>query len=116
MSLLNDAKVDCVIMNKQKEPDGAGGFTVVWTEGAKFKAAISTDTSTEVRIAEAQGLKRIYMVVTSKNAKLDYYDVFKRIEDGAIFRVTSDGKDVMSPKSSAIDMSQVTAERWELTQ
>ena len=116
MSLLNDAMVDCVFMNKTKEPDGAGGVFNTWTEGASFKAAIVTNTSTEVQIAEAQGMKRVYSVITNKNTILDFYDVFKRIEDGAIFRVTSDGKDVVAPKTASINVSQVTAERWELPQ
>lgn len=116
MSLLNEAMVDCVMMNKVRESDGAGGFVTAWTEGASFKAAIVTNTSTESQIAEAQGLKRVYSVTTSKNAMLDYYDVFKRIEDGATFRVTSDGKDVVTPRTASIHMSQVTAERWELPQ
>lgn len=113
MSLLQDAMVDCVYMNKNKEPDGAGGFVTAWKDGAEFKAAISTNTSTEAQIAEAQGLKRIYSVVTNKNAMLEQNDVFKRVSDGATFRVKSDGEDVVSPRASTLNMSQVTAERWE---
>jgi hypothetical protein len=114
MSLLQEAMVDCVIMNKNKEPDGAGGFITSWTEGATFKAAISSNTTTEAQIAEAQGMKRIYSVVTNKNAMLDHNDVFKRVSDGATFRVKSDGEDVKTPHSASLNMSQVTAERWEL--
>ena len=114
MSLLQESMVDCVILNKSKEPDGAGGFVTAWTDGAEFKAAISTNTSTESQIAEAQGLKRIYSVITNKNAMLEHNDVFKRISDGVTFRVKSDGEDVVSPRSSALNMSQVTAERWDL--
>jgi hypothetical protein len=114
MSLLQDAMVDCILMNKSKNPDGAGGFVTEWTEGAMFKAAISSNTSTEAQIAEAQGLKRIYSVITNKNAMLEHNDVFKRILDGVTFRVKSDGEDVVSPRSSALNMSQVTAERWDL--
>lgn len=116
MSLLQDAMVDCILMNKSKNPDGAGGFVTEWTEGAMFKAAISSNTSTEAQIAEAQGLKRIYSVITNKNAVLDHNDVFKRVSDGATFRVKSDGNDVKTPDSAFLNMSQVTAERWELTQ
>lgn len=114
MSLLQDAMVDCVLMEKKREPDGAGGFITEWYEGASFKAAISVNTTTEAQIAEAQGIKRIYSVITNKNAVLDYQDVFKRLTDGATFRVTSDGHDVVSPSSSVLNMSQVTAKREEL--
>lgn len=116
MSLLQNAMVDCVLMEKKREPDGAGGFITTWAEGAMFKAAISTNTTTEAQIAEAQGIKRIYSVVTNKNAMLDYQDVFKRLSDDAVFRVKSDGHDIVSPTTSTLNMSQVTAERWELPQ
>lgn len=114
MSLLNDAMVDCVLLEKKREPDGAGGFITEWYEGAPFKAAVSANTTTEAQIAEAQGIKRIYSVITSKNTILDYQDVFKRLYDGATFRVTSDGHDVVTPNSAFLDMSQVTAKREEL--
>ena len=117
MSLLQNAMVDCVLMEKKREPDGAGGFVTEWYEGASFKAAISVNTTTEAQIAEAQGIKRIYSVITNKNATLDYQDVFKRLSDGATFRVTSDGHDVTTPSSSSMpNMSQVTAKREELPQ
>ena len=48
------------------------------------------------------------------NAKLEYHDVFRRLSDGKIFRVTSDGDDVQTPKSATFQFSRVTAEEWEL--
>jgi hypothetical protein len=114
MSLLDDAMVDCVLMEKKREPDGAGGFITEWYEGASFKATISVNTTIEAQIAEAQGIKRIYSVITNKNAILDPQDVFKRLHDDATFRVTSDGHDVVTPKSAFLNKSQVTAKREEL--
>ena len=43
------------------------------------------------------------------------HDVFKRLSDGAIFRVTSNGSDKQAPTVGTLDMCQVTAEKWELT-
>jgi hypothetical protein len=40
--------------------------------------------------------------------------VFVRKRDGKIFRVTSDGDDKATPKSTVLDMRQVTAEEWSL--
>lgn len=114
MSLLQDAMVDCVIMNKNKVPDGAGGFINTWTEGVKFKAAITVESTTETQIAEAQGIKRTYTVVTNQNAILDYQDVFKVVETGDIYRVKTDGNDIKTPKISTLNASQVSAERSEL--
>lgn len=116
MNLIQKSMVDCVIMEKEREPDGAGGFITSWKEGTPFKAAFSINTSTEMQIAEAQGLKRVYSVTTVKSATLDYHDVFKRVSDGATFRVTSEGKDKETPEFASFGFAQVTAERWDLPQ
>ena len=114
MSLIDDFKVECVMLDKVKTPDGAGGYFNEWKEGAVFYAAITSSNSTEMKIAEAQGLKRVYDVTTDVNVVLDYHDVFKRVSDGATFRVTSDGEDKKTPQRASFSFSQVTAERWEL--
>lgn len=114
MSLIENFKTPCVLLEKHKEEDGEGGFISEWRESAKFEAAIGFDNTLEARIAEKQGITSVYTVTTSKNAVLEYHDVFKRLSDGKIFRVTSDGEDVLSPEVSSLDMSQVTAEEWRL--
>lgn len=114
MSLLDEAMTDCVIMNKQTNEDGYGGYITTWIEGATFKSAIVFDTSIEARIADAQGVMSRYTVTIPRALMLEYHDVFKRKSDGKIFRVTSDGDDKFTPKSATLDMRQVTAEEWEL--
>lgn len=115
MSLIDDWKEPCVLIEKKRVPDGEGGFTTSWVDGASFMASIVLDTSTQAVIAEKQGMTKIYRVTTDKNAILGYHDVFRRTSDGQTFRVTSDGNDVQTPESSAIrPFSQVTAEPWSL--
>lgn len=114
MSLLDEAMTEVILMEKNRLPDGEGGFIQNWVEGAEFKAAISFDTSIEARAAEKQGVSSLYTVTIRKNAMLEYHDVFKRLSDGKIFRVTSDGDDVFTPDSAYLDMRQVTAEEWEI--
>lgn len=114
MSLLSDAMEKCIYLNKQVTPDGYGGYTTVWTEGAEFDAAIVFDTSIEARVAEAQGVTSRYTVTTSRALTLEYHDVFMRVKDGKIFRVTSDGDDKYTPQSASLDMRQVTAEEFTL--
>ena len=82
--------------------------------GAEFKAAIVFDTSMEARTADKQGVTSLYTVTTSKALTLEYHDVFKRVRDGKIFRVTSDGDDKYTPASATLDMRQVTAEEFSL--
>ena len=114
MSLMDEFKSACVILDKKRVPDGEGGFKTTWAEGAKFMAAIVLNTSIEARIGEKQGLTSLYTVTTAKNAVLQYHDVFKRLYDGKTFRVTSDGDDKQTPNSATLNMAQVTAEEWGL--
>jgi hypothetical protein len=105
---------DCVILDKKTVPDGYGRYTTQWTEGAPFEAAIVFDTSIEARRAEGEGVSSLYTVTTKKSLTLEYHDVFKRISDNKIFRVTSDGDDKFTPASAGLNMRQVTAEEWSL--
>lgn len=114
MSLLNQAMTDVVLMDKRREPDGEGGFITDWIESVVFQAAITFDTSMESRIGEKQGVSSRYTVTTNKSAKLDYHDVIKRLSDGKVFRITSDGDDKQTPKSASFQFLQVTAEEWVL--
>lgn len=114
MSLLTEAMEPCVMMDKHTEPDGYGGYISTWTEGAEIDAAIVLDTSMEARSAEKMGVTALYTVTTLKVLNLQYHDVFKRLSDGKIFRVTSDGDDKKTPRSASLNMRQVTAEEWDL--
>lgn len=114
MSLIDDFKTSCVLMEKTRVSDGEGGFTITWVEGAEFSAAIVFDTSMQARVAEKQGVSSLYTVTTDKNAGLEYHDVFKRLSDSKIFRVTSDGDDKITPDNATFSFAQVTAEEWSL--
>lgn len=112
MSLLTEALERCVMMHKTTQDDGYGGEITVWQDGASFNAAITFDTSMEARTAGAQGVTSMYTVTTRKNKVLEYHEVFRRVSDGKIFRVTSDGDDKYTPASATLNMRQVTAEEW----
>lgn len=114
MSLIDEWKEQCVLIEKKRVPDGEGGFTVSWEDGAEFAAAITFNSSMEARRAEKEGVTSLYTVTTGKNALLQYHDVFRRLRDGKIFRVTSDGDDVQTPERATFQFGQVTAEEWEL--
>lgn len=112
--LIDVFKTDCVMMDRTSVPDGIGGFTYQWTEGAPFTAAIVKDNTTEGKIAEKQGVTELYTVTFSKMLPLEYHDVFKRVEDGAVFRVTSNVTDSKTPTAASFQFGQVSAERWTL--
>ena len=114
MSLLTEAMTQCEMLDKTTKPDGYGGYIPTWKAGVTFIAAISFDTSIEARVADAQGVSSLYTVTTPRAMTLEYHDVFRRVSDGKIFRVTSDGDDRYTPNSATLDMRIVTAEEWSL--
>lgn len=115
MSLLSEAMESCVLLDRRTKPDGYGSFITEWADGAPFSAAIVLDSSMQARIAAAQGVTGLYTVTTAKNVNLQYHDVFRRVRDGKIFRCTSDGDDKKTPASASLNMRQVSAEEWEVT-
>ena len=76
--------------------------------------AITLDTSIEARVGEKQGVTSVYTITTDKSVVLEYHDVLRRLYDGKIFRITSDGDDKYTPDSATLNMRQVTAEEWSL--
>lgn len=112
MSLLDEAMESFVLLDKTTSPDGYGGYTSTWVDGAEFKAAAVLDTSMEARIGEKQGVTALYTITTSKAMNLQYHDVCRRVSDGKVFRVTSDGDDKKTPRSAGLNMRQVSAEEW----
>ena len=115
MSLLEDAMESFNIIDKVKVSDGYGGTIDSWSEGVEIKAAAVVDSSAEMRVAMAEGVKASYTITTNKNVNLQYHDVIKRQRDNKIFRITSDGDDKYAPAAASLNMRQVTAEEWELT-
>ena len=115
MSLLESAMTECVLYDRRRVPDGEGGYVVNYVENARFMAAIVFDSSMEARAAEKSGVTSVYTVTLDKSVPIEYHDVFKRLSDGKIFRVTSDGGDKKTPPSASFQVQQVTAEEWSIT-
>lgn len=114
MSLMDDWKAECVRIEETRVPDGEGGLQTTWADGAAFAAAITFNSSLEARRAEKEGVTSLYSVTCDRELGLKYHDVFRRLSDGKIFRVTSDGDDVRTPARSSFSFAQVTAEEWTL--
>ena len=115
MNLLDSMATACRIMNHIRTDDAYGSWVDTWQEGASFTATIIKDSTTEATVAERQGISEIFTVVTRKGFPLSYHDVFKRLSDGAIFRVTSESVDSEAPARSSVQIAKVSAERWVLT-
>lgn len=114
MSLIDTMKTPCTMLDRRTLPDGMGGYTQEWTDGAPFEAAIVRDSSMTARLAEAQGVTELYTVTVARDLPLEFHDVFRRESDGAVFRVTSNISDARTPGAASFAFGQVTAERWVL--
>lgn len=115
MSLLSKAMTECMMLDTTTaEADGYGGVATARGQGETFLAAIVLDSSMQARVAAAQGVTSIYTITTRRDKVLKYHDVFRRISDGQVFRVTSDGTDRKTPGSAGLNMRQVSAEKWSV--
>lgn len=114
MSLLLEAMTDCIMLDPKHIEDGYGGFIVTYEESVPFQCALVKDTSMQARVAEKDGVTSLYTVTTTKTINLQFHDVFKRLSDNKIFRVTGDSTDKQTPDSAYIDMKQVSAEEWRI--
>lgn len=116
MSLLDDFARTCVLMEKTRRPDGAGGYIVEWTEGAEFTNYQALDTSMEARRAEKEGVTSLYSALVSADFPIEYNDYFKDKTSGITYRVTSNPEEKVAPKSASFSLKYFTAERKELPQ
>lgn len=102
-----------VILNPVIVDDGEGGMITVWTEGAHFFGAVVLEDSPEMLIAQAQGVQGKYSVTVDKKTRLPWHTVFRRLADGAVFRITTKDETVV-PKNAPIDMRALRAEEWTI--
>lgn len=115
MSLLEDFGRTCVLMEKKRTPDGAGGYYVEWTEGAEFQNYQALDTTMEARRAEKEGVTSVYSALVVKAVPIEYGDYFKDMDTGETYRVTSNPEDKQAPRSASFSLKYFTAERKALT-
>ena len=113
MTLIDSFKVPCTLVEKTRVPDGEGGWTTAWTDGAPFEAAIVLDSSMNARVAEAEGVTGVYTVTVDRNVELDFHDAFRRDSDGQVFRVTKVNDP--TPDVATFQFNQYQAEEWSLT-
>ncbi len=114
MALYEDFAIPCVLMEKTRKPDGAGGYITTWTEGMEFQNYQWMDTSMEARRAEQEGVKSLYSALVDKDFPLEYGDAFKDTNTGLTYRVTSNPQEKVAPKSSTFALKYFTVERWAL--
>lgn len=114
MSLLDDFAHKCVLIEKKRTQDGAGGWYVSWEDGAEFLNYQALDTSMEARRAEKEGVTSVYSALVEKSVPIEYNDYFRDEETKQTYRVTSDPSEKETPRSSTLPLKYFTAERKAL--
>lgn len=99
------------VLNKAIVADGEGGQITVWTPGLRFMAAVTLDDTTEMLIAQAQGVKGAYSVTTRKSTRLPYHTVFRRVSDGKTYRIVTEDE-FAPPVTSTLDIRATRAEEY----
>lgn len=114
MSLLEAFARPCVLLEKRRTPDGAGGYNVEWTDGAEFSNYQALDTSMEARRAEKEGVTSVYSALVNMSVPIEYGDYFRDTSTGETYRVTSNPEEKQAPRSASFQLKYFTVERKAL--
>ena len=114
MSLMDEYAVSCVMQTKTWTEDPVGGYKHAWTNGLSFTAAWEYQSAPEVTVAEQQGVKRTYNIYVDKTLALDFHEVFRRTDNGQVYRVINPGTDRHTPTFSRLNKRLLVVEEWEL--
>jgi hypothetical protein len=111
----------CTRLLCTREPDGMGGFTDEWSTGDSLDAVIISTQSphghankTVSMQADRPDAIAEYTVFTRRSVSLPFHAVFRREEDGRIFRILSDACDTKTPKGARLDLRMYAAEEFLL--
>ena len=111
--LMRDYVTECAFMDKTTKPDGYGGYTQEWTEGAHFDAVILKNNEEAVLASGAADNTTYYGVKVEKQVPLEFRTVFKRMSDGKTFRVKAD-EGMTTPSFSPMNIKQMPIEEWKI--
>lgn len=114
MSYFFDAFDDFYIKNRAVLPDGSGGTRVEWTNGAVVKMSLDLGDASEIRQAEAQGLKSVFTANFPIDTPVKYDDYLENVKTGAIYRITGNPQDNKTPETARFQSCFATAVRTEL--
>lgn len=101
-------------IEKVTEPDGEGGHVTRWVDGEEFEGAVVMDKSGVYFPGSSADTERTYTVTVPVGTGLEFYQPFKRLSDGMVFRVTSSPNDIKTPYMASFQFEQVKAEAWRL--
>lgn len=110
--LLNGYKRSFKLWYKVMTDDPYGGYSTTWVGGGTFDGILTEDTSLTATVAGIDKKKNFYGIKVKRDAPLEFKTVFRDVEGGTFYRVTS-GDVLDSPKMSAMDMKILSCEEYE---
>lgn len=114
MSLMDEYNVPCVLLVKTRTDDPVGGYKIRWVDDIGFDAAWEYESAPEITVAEQQGVNRVYRIYVPKTLNLDFHEVFRRTDNGQVYRVTNPGTDRHTPSFSRLNRRLIEVEEWQL--
>lgn len=114
MSLIEAFYQPFKFMELTRKPNGLGGFEELYKEGAEFNGALVMDTTTQARIAEKQGVTSLYTLTVPLDVPLRYGDLFRSVETGDTYRITSRTGEKKTPSVASFQFQNFSAELYSL--
>lgn len=100
-----------IIMKKERQPDGKGGYISSWNDSEEVKILMTLNSSLAAKTAEKQGVLDVYTGQISKETSINFGDYVKRVADGKLFQVTSDPSDNATPSISRMNFKVFSAKK-----
>lgn len=94
-----------------KEPDGEGGWNVIVAESREFAATLATNSKGEHEQGGAPASSATFTLTAKTGVCPAFGRKFKRVSDGAVFKVTSNANDAKTPEVATFAFEQVACER-----
>ena len=111
--VLNQYFAEVCLLKRIPVPDGYGGETERWQEERRFSAAFFPDISEDARTAEQRGHRRRFTLLVPQAVPLGHNDRIRRVADGLVLRIVTEGNDLKTPPGSRLNLCQVQAEAVE---
>lgn len=110
MTLLESRMMGFHILDKTTKPDGMGGTSVVYVDGAPFDAAYTVISTQELEVAYASGQKRVCAVFFKPTVSLVREDRVRCDDTGQMYRITATPEPAQAAPFSALGLVRTTME------
>lgn len=113
MSLVELSMTRFQLLNAETSSDGQGGETKLFGVQLEFDASAVYNGSSLIPIADSEKTSNNYTIITHKDVVLKHPMIVRRIKDGKLFLIVSDGEDNNTPKVATLNMRAVQATEME---